>query len=150
MSNIPSYLSMLQFKLGKSSLFLFPLRRIKPTLYFVSRKYKTSSRTSLKPVPKAMARSVASLRGRSLSGTQSPSSLTMDDLIDESDLPADVVATVVAKRTQNTLSARLSRQRKAEHLRELEDMCENQAELIRSKDERIEWLEGELERIQNV
>lgn len=120
------------------------------TCFLLSRKYKTSSRTSLKPVPKAMARSVASLRGRSFSDTQSPSSLTTDNFLDESDLPADVVATVVAKRTQNTLSARLSRQRKAEHLRELEDMCENQAELIRSKDERIEWLEGELERYQNV
>lgn len=83
------------------------------------RNYITSSATSRKAMPKAMERSLRNNRG---SFSDRESSLPFP--------PDQLAAEVEARRAQNTLAARESRKRKADHLAQLESDTASQKEEI--------------------
>ncbi|KAI5479515.1 hypothetical protein MNV49_003457 [Pseudohyphozyma bogoriensis] len=92
-----------------------------------TRNYKSASSTSRKLIPKAIARSVRA-QGRAMrkrSGTEAPElPENVEDLEAEEGgegVSKEVLDLVEQKRAQNTLAARKSRARKADHLKRLEE-----------------------------
>lgn len=73
------------------------------------RKYAAPSKTSRKRLPKAVERTLPASKRRRVSSTESVDS-------DNEVLDLELVGIVEANRKKNTLAARVSRQRKKEHL----------------------------------
>lgn len=94
------------------------------------REYKGESKTSRKVVPKAMARSIPIQRRRNVSvGVDELAATAGDDKLDDETLDL-----VQQKRKANTIAARISRAKKADHLAGLEnkvaELTEENAALV--------------------
>jgi hypothetical protein len=112
-----------------------------------TRRYIIPSSTSRKALPIAVSRTAPTRRLLDLPpSSQGSNRFSIDENSPEAlELPAEVIATVEKKREQNTRAARLSRERKANYVKELEQRDEQQRAVIDDLMEEVARLKGLLE-----